>query len=90
MNANSEYVQMKKDDTYSTRLKQCVVDELDNYFATLDGQEPNEVHKLVMGEVEEALVRYIMDHYNDNQCRVADALGINRGTLRKRLKDYNI
>ncbi len=90
MNANSDFVNMKKEEACPTRLKQCVVDELDSYFATLDGQEPNEVYKLVMGEVEEALVRYIMNHYNDNQCRVADVLGINRGTLRKRLKDYNI
>lgn len=90
MNANSDFVQMKKDETCPTRLKQCVVEELDRYFATLDGQEPNEVYKLVMGEVEEALVRYIMSQYNDNQCRVADVLGINRGTLRKRLKDYDI
>lgn len=90
MNANNETVQMKKDDARSTRLKQCVVDELESYFATLDGQEPHDVYKLVMGEVEEVLVRYIMEHYNENQCRVADVLGINRGTLRKRLKDYNI
>lgn len=90
MIAISEHIY--SDDVLSgpTRLRQCVIEELDNYFATLDGQAPSGVHKLVMGEVEEALIRYLMTRCNDNQCRVAEILGINRGTLRKRLKDYKI
>ncbi len=73
-----------------TKLKQCVSDELDNYFATLDDQTPCNLYELVMGQAEEALIRYLMNRFNNNQSRVAQYLGINRGTLRKRLKDYDI
>ncbi|HBR96334.1 MAG TPA: hypothetical protein DD979_03020 [Gammaproteobacteria bacterium] len=74
----------------ATRLKQCVREELDNYFATLDGEQPCDLHKLVMCEVEEALIRYLMEYCQENQSRVAAYLGLNRGTLRKRLMDYSI
>lgn len=76
--------------TSSNRLSQCVFDELDRYFATLDGEEPSELHRLVMAQAEEALLRYMMKHCRDNQSRVAEYLGLNRGTLRKRLKEYEI
>ncbi len=73
-----------------TKLQRCVTEELDDYFATLDGEDPCELHSLVMCEVEEALIRYLMDHYKENQSRVATYLGLNRGTLRKRLAEYDI
>jgi Fis family transcriptional regulator len=76
--------------TERVTLKECVKGELDSYFTTLDGQVPSELHKLVMTEVEEALIRYVMMHCNENQCRVSEYLGINRGTLRKRLKEYGL
>ena len=76
--------------SHATRLQKCVTEELDNYFTTLDGEQPRDLHKLVMSEVEEALIRYLMAHYRDNQSKVAECLGLNRGTLRKRLADYDI
>ena len=41
-------------------------------------------------EVEEPLLRAVLDYVEGNQCRAADVLGINRGTLRKKLKGYGI
>ncbi len=73
-----------------TEIQKCIYEALDEYLETLGDQEPSGLHKLVMEEVEGALIRYVMQHCRDNQCRVSKYLGINRGTLRKRLKDYDI
>lgn len=36
------------------------------------------------------MFRAVLNHYDGNQTRAAAALGINRATLRKRLKDLGI
>jgi Fis family transcriptional regulator len=43
-----------------------------------------------MREVEEPLFKVVMDHVGGNQSRAATILGINRGTLRKKLKEFGI
>ena len=43
-----------------------------------------------MGQVEEALYRTVMLQCAGNQSRAAACLGINRGTLRKKLLQYNL
>jgi Fis family transcriptional regulator len=44
----------------------------------------------VLGEVEEPLFRVVMDYTRGNQSQAAGILGINRGTLRKKLKTYSL
>ncbi len=90
MNANREFLIISDIEPDQTKIEQCISEALDTYFDTLDGQEPSDLHKLVMAEVEETLIRYVMTHCHENQCRVSRYLGINRGTLRKRLKEYDI
>jgi Fis family transcriptional regulator len=63
---------------------------LDNYFTSLNGHAPGHLYDLVMREVEEPLFRAVLDYADGNQSRAADILGINRGTLRKKLKTYGI
>ena len=43
-----------------------------------------------MREVEEPLFKVVMGHVQGNQSRAATILGINRGTLRKKLKELGI
>jgi Fis family transcriptional regulator, factor for inversion stimulation protein len=43
-----------------------------------------------MREVEEPLFKVVMCHVQGNQSRAATILGINRGTLRKKLKEFGI
>ena len=47
-------------------------------------------YNLVLGQVEEPLFRAVMKYTNGNQSQAAEMLGINRGTLRKKLKTYSI
>jgi Fis family transcriptional regulator len=63
---------------------------LDSYFTSLNGHRPGHVYELVMREVEEPLFRAVLGYADGNQSRAADILGINRGTLRKKLKNYGI
>lgn len=63
---------------------------LSNYFDSLNGHRPGRLYDLVMREVEEPLFRAVLGYAEGNQSRAADILGINRGTLRKKLKNYGI
>ncbi|QGM22299.1 Fis family transcriptional regulator [Spiribacter sp. 2438] len=68
----------------------CVRDELTSYLETLDGHPCHGLHQMVIEAAEAPLFEIVMDHYNGNQTRAAEALGINRGTLRKKLRQYHL
>lgn len=74
----------------SVPLRSLTEQALDSYFASLNGHAPGHLYDLVMREVEEPLFRAVLDYSEGNQSRAADILGINRGTLRKKLKNYGI
>ncbi len=63
---------------------------LQGYFDTLNGHHPIDLYGLVIGEVEKPLFRTVMSYTRGNQSRAAQVLGINRGTLRKKLKEYSL
>lgn len=65
-------------------------DALDQYFATMNGDRPSDLYDLVIGEVERPLFQAVMDYTQGNQSQAAGILGINRGTLRKKLRTYSI
>jgi len=73
-----------------TPLKRCVSEELERYFEALDGETPCDLHKMVIGETEQALLQFVLDRTSGNQSRAAQLLGLNRGTLRKKLKYYGL
>jgi Fis family transcriptional regulator len=45
---------------------------------------------MVLQQVEEPLLRLVMTYVNGNQSKAAECLGLNRGTLRKKLQTYNL
>ena len=63
---------------------------LDGYFSKLNGHKPGDLYQLVLGEVEKPLFKAVLDYTNGNQSEAAEILGINRGTLRKKLRTYNL
>ncbi len=63
---------------------------LDKYFKDLNGHNPGNLYQLFLAEVERPLLEKVMDHTQGNQTRAAELLGINRGTLRKKLKSYDL
>ncbi len=63
---------------------------LSDYFTSLNGHKPADLYDLVLREVEEPLFRVVLDYAEGNQSQAADILGINRGTLRKKLKELGL
>ena len=74
-----------------TKPLSSLTDEcLHSYFANLNGHKPGDLYQLVMGEVEKPLFRAVLTYTQGNQSEAAEILGINRGTLRKKLKTYKL
>jgi Fis family transcriptional regulator len=71
-------------------LRDCVEHAVDNYFQHLDGQDVTDVYEMVLAEVEAPLLEVVMKYTRHNQTKAAHVLGLNRGTLRKKLKEYGL
>ena len=82
----------KSFDSYSKKpLKDEVRKAMRRYFNQLDKKNiPIDVYELVLKEVEPPLLISVMKFANNNQSKAARILGINRTTLRTKLKKYNI
>ena len=71
-------------------LRKHTEEALSSYFSSLNGDSPGELYDLVLGEVEQPLFKAVMEYTHGNQSQAAGILGINRGTLRKKLKIYSL
>jgi Fis family transcriptional regulator len=71
-------------------LSTHVKNSLERYFHDLNGEKTTDVYEMVLSEVERPLLEIVMRHVKSNQCRAAELLGINRNTLRKKLKQYKL
>lgn len=60
------------------------------YFEDMNGQSPSNLHSFFIAEVERPFLKVVMEQVDGNQSRAASMLGINRNTLRKKLKSYNL
>ncbi len=87
METSEQSSQVKHD---KQTLRESVEMAMSDYFAQLDGQEVIDLYELVISEVEAPLMEAVMAHTRGNQTKASAALGLNRGTLRKKLKKYNM
>ena len=71
-------------------LRRYAEQVLTEYFARLNGHTPADLHQLVLREVEEPLLRIVMERSAGNQSRAAAMLGITRATLRKKLRLFGL
>ena len=71
-------------------LRSCVSNVLSEYFAQVDPELINGLYARVLSEVEAPLLEAVMHKARSNQSRAAEMLGLNRGTLRKKLKQYDM
>jgi Fis family transcriptional regulator len=63
---------------------------VEQYFKALNGEQPVAVYEMVINEVERPLLEVVMREVKGNQSRAARILGINRNTLRKKLKHHSL
>lgn len=71
-------------------LHDCVRDALAVYFRDLNGTEPAGLHEMLIKAVEKPLLEVVMQQAQNNQSKAAQWLGLNRNTLRKKLREHNL
>ncbi len=71
-------------------LSTCITTAMERYFNDLDGHKPQKLYDMVLSEIEHPLLKIVMKEARGNQCKAAEILGINRGTLRKKLEKYGL
>jgi Fis family transcriptional regulator len=73
-----------------SELRACVRRTLETYFDDLGDAQADDLFAMVLSEVEVPLLQVVLQHADGNQTRAARILGINRGTLRKKLGKYGL
>ncbi len=63
---------------------------MDGYFRDLDGEKPCAIYNMVISSVEKPLLELVLHRAGGNQTQAAQLLGLNRNTLRKKMKEYGI
>jgi Fis family transcriptional regulator, factor for inversion stimulation protein len=71
-------------------LRDSVASAVSSYLEQLDGQLGTEVYQMVLTEVEGPLLEQVMQYTRNNQTKASRMLGLNRGTLRKKLKQHGL
>ncbi len=71
-------------------IARCVRKAVDGYLKDLDGAKPHPIYGMVIRSVEKPLIELVMKHAEGNQTYAAELLGINRNTLRNKIRQYRI
>ena len=74
----------------NTPISRIIKNESLSYISKMNGQGVSNLHNLFISEVEKSLIATVLNHLNGNVTKTASYLGINRGTLIKRIKEYGI
>ena len=72
------------------QIEEVVRHSLETYFKDLRGEEPEELHELMINFMEKPLLDVVMKHAKGNQSKAAAWLGLNRNTLRKKLGEHKL
>ena len=71
-------------------IAESVRRSLDRYFRDLDGAKPRAIYDMVLKNVEKPMLETVLDKADGNQTIAAQMLGINRNTLRKKIRELDI
>lgn len=71
-------------------LRAEVERSLNRYFQHIEDEPVTDLHQMVIAEVEAPLIETVMRYCSNNQSKASIMLGLNRGTLRTKLKLYGL
>ncbi|MBI1909499.1 MAG: sigma-54-dependent Fis family transcriptional regulator [Deltaproteobacteria bacterium] len=71
-------------------LEEVVRKKLSSFLAKWGSYDMEDLHPLIMKRVEKPLLELILERSRGNQIRASRILGINRNTLRKKIKELKI
>ncbi len=88
-------VMLAKDPSFVAKLDASAIEDvvelkISRFFDQVGSYFPEKVHELIMGKVEKPLIIQVLRRVGGNRIKAAKILGINRNTLRKRMKIYGI
>ena len=83
-------VETMSDNIHTKPLSSHIKSLLEDYFKDLGGHPPADLYQMVLQEIEQPLLETVLHYTRGNQSKAAAMLGLNRGTLRKKLKQYDI
>lgn len=61
-----------------------------DYLHSLNGEKATDMYEVFLHELEKPLLISLLKHTNHNQSKTAKMLGLNRGTLRTKLKTHGL
>jgi len=73
-----------------TDLPTCINAKLKRYFRQLNGEKASNVFKMVINDVEPIVIKHVLEFTKQNQSEASRILGINRGTLKKKIELYKL
>ena len=80
----------KKNPSGPQPLRDSASEAIGHFLETLDGEPCSELYDMVLHQVEEPLFKAVLDYTQHNQSHAAAMLGLNRGTLRKKLRQHGL
>ncbi|MDQ7003431.1 MAG: sigma-54 dependent transcriptional regulator [Ghiorsea sp.] len=83
---NDEAKHHQEDDTLSGAVHRCI----GRYLDQLGYVDVQGLHRHVLEQVEPPLLKLVLDKAEGNQLKVSEMMGLNRNTVRKMLKHYEI
>jgi two-component system nitrogen regulation response regulator GlnG len=71
-------------------IKDFFEEKIKRYLAEMAKLENGNLHDAILCEVEKSLIEITLEHTKGNQLKATRILGINRNTLRSKIKEYKI
>jgi DNA-binding protein Fis len=71
-------------------IEEIVEVKISKFLDKIGSFYPENLHDLIMSKVEKPLLSQILKRVGGNQVQASKILGINRNTLRKKIKQYHI
>ena len=78
------------DDMACFSMKEFLEEKLKRYLKEMTKLDNCRLYETVMSEVEKSLITIVLKETDGNQLKTAKTLGINRNTLRSKIKEYKI
>jgi two-component system nitrogen regulation response regulator GlnG len=79
-----------KEENDADILRRLVERKARALFLNAQSEGTGEIYHIILSEIERFLLQVILDETDGNQLRTADLLGINRNTLRKKIRTLGI
>lgn len=78
------------DDLTRYTVKDFFEEKIKRYLSEMAKLENGNLYDTILGEVEKSIIEIALEHTAGNQLKATRLLGINRNTLRNKIKEYNI